>query len=204
MLREARIESRLQYMQDALLDETVEDGRYPELSETTILLWNRMPSYRLRLVTPREDFLANTIPVLRQILRQLFHRHPVDPGAALVLLHPSKCCFDVAAFDDELQQLLVVVSRALASVCRRARFTTPIGTPGFTLRSDSQLRLPGLLVPFALETHARCTLLAVRPFASLRLPGVGLQPGPASRSLLRPRLTSRSVLPLQSPSPFQA
>ena len=41
---------------------------------------------------------------------QLVHRHPVDAGAALVLLHPSKGCFDVAAFDDELQQLPVVVS----------------------------------------------------------------------------------------------
>ncbi len=60
--------------------------------------------------TIREQLLADLDPVLRQVIRQLVHRHPVDAGAAPVLLHPSKRGFDVAAFNDELQQLLAVVS----------------------------------------------------------------------------------------------
>ena len=58
VLREARIESRLQYLKDALLDEPVEDGGDPELSDTAILLWNRVTSHGLRLIAPREEILA--------------------------------------------------------------------------------------------------------------------------------------------------
>jgi hypothetical protein len=50
--------SRLQYLKHALLDESVEDGRDPELADTAILLWNRMPSHGLRLVASREEILA--------------------------------------------------------------------------------------------------------------------------------------------------
>lgn len=66
MLGEARIESRLQYLNHALLDEPVEGGRDPELADTATLLWNRMPPHRLRLVAPGEDLLAHSRPVRGQ------------------------------------------------------------------------------------------------------------------------------------------
>jgi hypothetical protein len=69
-----------------------------------------VPSHRLRLVSAREEIIAKLRPALGHVRRQLVHRHPINAGAALVLLHPSKRCFDVVAFDDELQQLLVGVS----------------------------------------------------------------------------------------------
>src|SRR6202008_455836 len=86
VLREARVESRLQYLKHALLDESVEDGRDPELADTAILLWNRMSSHRLRLVATREEVLLDLRPMLGHVRWQLVHRHPVDAGAALVLL----------------------------------------------------------------------------------------------------------------------
>src|SRR5438132_311047 len=100
VLREARIDSRLQYMQNALLNEPVEDGRDPELSDSTATLWNRVPSHWLRPVAPSEEILTYARPVRRQIRWQLVHRHPVDAGTALVLLYPPKRRFDVAACDD--------------------------------------------------------------------------------------------------------
>jgi hypothetical protein len=106
--------------------------------------------------------------VRRHVRRQFLHRHPIDAGTALVLLHPSKRRFDVAAFDDELQQLLVVVSRAHVLVRRPSRFTAPPSSRGFTPTRRRKLRLRGHLVLFAFEAHARFALLAVLPFAPVK------------------------------------
>jgi hypothetical protein len=110
VLRERWVESWLQYLQNALLDESVDDGRYPELSDATAVFGNSLPSHGLRSVGPREQLCSKALSLPRYVRRQIFHRHPVDAGAALVLLHPPKRRFDVAAFDDEAHEILAVVS----------------------------------------------------------------------------------------------
>src|SRR6187402_477817 len=52
-------------------------------------------------------------------------------------------------------------------MCRRRRFLAPLFRPGFTHPHQRQLQLPGLLRPFAFETHGRLALLFVRSFAAL-------------------------------------
>jgi hypothetical protein len=53
-IREGWIKQRLQDLQRGLLDEPVEHRRDAELALAPAGLWNRHPSQRLRLVTPRE------------------------------------------------------------------------------------------------------------------------------------------------------
>ena len=69
VLREGRIEERLQDLQQRLLDEAVKHGRNPQLPDPAARLRNLVPPHRLRLVGPREERLADPGPVRSQIRR---------------------------------------------------------------------------------------------------------------------------------------
>jgi hypothetical protein len=88
--------------------------------------------YRLGPVGAREQLLAQHEPGLSQMIAQRFHRHPIDAGTALILLHALQRHDDVAALDDALHQMRLVASRALVSVGRRRRFAAPLCSRGFT------------------------------------------------------------------------
>src|SRR5438128_96571 len=108
--------------------------------------------------------LAELGPVGSQMIRQRFHRHPIDAGTTLVLLHSLQRGLQVLATQRQLQQS--ARSRALVSMSRRRRFLAPLYPRGFTPTRQRQLQLPGHLRPFALETHDRFALLFVRSFAT--------------------------------------
>ena len=124
-----------------------------------------MPSHRLRLVRPREQLLPQARPVHRQIVRQFFHRHPVDAGTALVLPHSLQRGPEVAAFDHQSPS---AVARFLS-----ARFRSPPSALPRSVRlvgaspliHQRELQLPGHLWLGVFETHGRFALLSVRSFA---------------------------------------
>jgi len=58
----ARIESRLQDLQQGLLDETVEHRRNAKLAHPAAALRDLPPQHRLRSIAPRQQLLANRSP----------------------------------------------------------------------------------------------------------------------------------------------
>jgi hypothetical protein len=180
VLREARVESGLQYLQHGLLDEPVERSRDAKLSHPTATLGNLPPQHRFRLVRAREQLLANTRPSRLQVRRELFHGHAVDAGTALVPLHPLQRRPHVVSLDHQFHQ--VAVSRALVSIARRRSFAAPSVHPGFTQNRRWWPRLRGLLAPGSSEIHGRFALLSVWPFALLKASG---PPGVCPGRLLR-------------------
>jgi hypothetical protein len=201
VLREGRVESWLQDLQEGLLNESVERRWDAELSLPSVALRNELTLHRLGPVGAREQLLSKHGPGLPQVLTQRFHRHPVDAGTALVLLHALQRRDDVAALDDALHQLHVVCSRALVSAGRRRRFATSVYLRGFTPILERKLQLPGLLALGVSEIHGRFALLSVRPFApSEASEGRGL---PCSAP--RPATTASADFSLRlATSPFQA
>jgi hypothetical protein len=169
VLGERRVEPRLKHLQDGLLDEPVERRRDPELSDPATALWDFLPLHRFRLVGPRDELLANLLPVLRQVLRQLVHGHPVDAGTALVLLHALQRRLGVAALDHLFHQ--AIRSWALVSAHRRRRFAASLAPRDFTPTVQREHELPRLLAHGVFETHGRPALLLVRPFAPSNLLG---------------------------------
>ena len=100
-------------------------------------------SHRLRLVGAREQLLADRLPVLRQVRRQLVHGHPVDAGTALVLLHSLQRRLGVAALDHPLHQggrFLSARFRSSPSALRRSAGTfgaSPLSSSGSSSCSRS-------------------------------------------------------------------
>jgi hypothetical protein len=107
VLRETWIESRLQYLKKALLDESVQDSWDAQLSHPSSRLRNHLLFHRLRPERSREQLLANPYPVRHQIHMQFFHRHPVNPRTALVLPHALERSSRVRAFDHRFHQAAV-------------------------------------------------------------------------------------------------
>ena len=79
----------------------------PKLSDPAPALRYLHFPHRLRLVGAREQLRSDGLPVLRQVLRQLVHGHPVDAGTALVLPHSLQRRLDVAALDHLFHQAVV-------------------------------------------------------------------------------------------------
>ena len=101
---ERRVEPRLQHLQDGLLDEPVQHGRNPQLPDPSPTLRYLLPSYRLRLVGPRQQPLSDLPPVPAQVLWQLLHAHPVDARTALILPHAFQRSYEVGTPDHLLHQ----------------------------------------------------------------------------------------------------
>ena len=164
-IREGRVEQRLQDLQQGLLDEPVEHGWDAELALAPARLRDRHPSHRLRLVAPREEFLAKPRPVHAQMIGQRFDCHPVDAGTARILSNTLQCGQKVPAFARLLHQ--VAGSWALVSVPSRGRFHTQARP----LRLHRASRLCARTIVRRLwhgipEGRGRLALPIVRPFAA--------------------------------------
>ena len=140
-------------------------------------LRDRHPSHRLRLVAPREEFLAKPRPVHAQMVGQRFDCHPVDAGTARILSNTLQCGQKVPAFARLLHQ--VAGSWALLSVPSRGPSTRKRDPCGFT-------------------APAVCALGPSSDVCGMASPrGVGVSPSPSfgpspPARLLWPLLTSRS------------
>jgi hypothetical protein len=104
VFREAGIESRLQDLQDRLLDEPIERAGDAELSHPSPALRYELTLHRLRLVVPREHLRPQFLPVLHQVCRQFLHGHPVCSGTALVLSYTFQRRLHVRALDHLLHE----------------------------------------------------------------------------------------------------
>jgi hypothetical protein len=69
MVRKAPVDSRLQHLQDRLLDEPIEHRRDAELAHPSAALRDFPPEHLLRHVPPREQLLADSRPLLPQVVR---------------------------------------------------------------------------------------------------------------------------------------
>ena len=164
-IREGWIKQRLQDLQQGLLDEPIEHRRDAELALAPAGLWNHHPSHRLRLVAPREQFLAQARPVHTQVLGQFFHRHPIDARLTRILSNTLQRGPKVLAFARPLHQ--VAGSWALVSTSNRWRFHTQarplrLHRAG-RLCARTWLRFLWHGVP---EVHGRLALPIIRPFAA--------------------------------------
>ena len=100
-----RIESRLQDLQNGLLDPPIDHGRDAQLPPPAPSLRYFPPQHRSRSVAPRKQLLAKRLPLLLQPRPQLLPDHPIHSGAALVLLHSTQRQLQVATLDHLLQQV---------------------------------------------------------------------------------------------------
>jgi len=185
--RERRVDSRLHHLQHRLLNETIQDGRDPELPTTALRLGDRYAPHRRRNITPIEQRLPNTRPVLSKPTRQLICRHPVDPGSTFVSPNSLQRGEQIGPLNHELH--LHVRSQICPSIRRRRRFLAGRRKRGFTSPTHAEPRLREHLRQFVVETHGDLILLLVRSFDAVH----SATQGP--RRLLRPLLTSRSATP---------
>ena len=190
MLREGRVEQRLQDLQEGLLDEPVEHRRDAELALAAAALGDRQPSHRLRLVASREQLLAEPRPVHAQVGGSSLHRHPVDAGTALVLCTRFNAARRFRRSTRRSIRPLAswaLVSTGQPTALPHAAAALAASPPGRLVRSGLSSDFCGMASP---RSHGRLALLSVRPFASLA-------------RLLWPLLTSRSA-GLRPASPFRA
>jgi len=73
---------------EGLLDETVNNVGYAQVSNASIRLGYLNPSYRLGLVGPGKELFPDTGPMVPAILLQLLYRHPIYPGGSPILFNP--------------------------------------------------------------------------------------------------------------------
>src|SRR5262245_53910313 len=104
VLRERRVPSRLQHLQEGLLEKTIKHCRNPQLPDPTFGLRDLHPFDRLRLVLPSEQLLSDLRPVLPEISREFVHRHPVHPGPATVVPDLPEGHLQIRSGDDLLHE----------------------------------------------------------------------------------------------------
>jgi len=165
-LREGGIETRLQDLQQGLLDEPVEHRRDAKLALASAGLRNRDPPHRLWLVAFRDKLFAQTRPVHLEEGGQFLHRHPVDAGTSLVLPNTFQRGQKVRSFDDLLHQTdrCSLHSWTLVSTPRQRRFHTRGDARGFTACAVRAPELLRLLWHCASESRGRFALPIVRSF----------------------------------------
>jgi site-specific DNA recombinase len=79
-----RIPPLLENLQQGLLDQSVDDARYAELSEPAVRLGYFDPFDRLRLVGSREQLRPDAWPVLTQVVLSVVDGHPIHARTALI------------------------------------------------------------------------------------------------------------------------
>src|SRR6201987_2168871 len=84
VLGKRRVPPLLENLQQRLLDQSVDDARYAELSDPAVRLGYFDPLDRLRLVGSREQLRPNAWPVLTQVVPGVVDGHPIHARAALV------------------------------------------------------------------------------------------------------------------------
>src|SRR5258708_1506928 len=84
VLGKRRIPPLLENLQQGLLDQSVDDARYAELSEPAVRLGYFDPLDRLRLVGSLEQLRPDARPVLTQVVLGVVDSHPIHARTALV------------------------------------------------------------------------------------------------------------------------
>src|SRR6266436_3609615 len=84
VLGKRRVPLLLENLQQRLLDQSVDDARYAELSDPAVRLGYFDPLDRLRLVGSREQSRPNAWPVLPQVVLGVVDGHPIHARATLV------------------------------------------------------------------------------------------------------------------------
>src|SRR5437762_7233739 len=95
VLGKRRVPPLLQNLQQGLLDQSVDDARYAELSDPAVRLGDFDPLDRLRLVGSLEQLRANAWPVLTQVVSGVLYGHPIDTGTALVLANAFPRSYEI-------------------------------------------------------------------------------------------------------------
>src|SRR6202521_907903 len=78
------VPSLLENLQQGLLDQSVDDARYAELSDPAVRLGYFDPLDRLRLVGSREQLRPDARPVLTQVVLGVVDSHSIHARTALV------------------------------------------------------------------------------------------------------------------------
>src|SRR5664279_2903739 len=87
MLGKRRVPPLLQYLQQGLLDQSVDDARHAEFSDPAVRFGYFDPLDRLRLVGSFEQLGPYTWPVLTQVALGVVDGHPIHARTALVPLN---------------------------------------------------------------------------------------------------------------------
>jgi hypothetical protein len=148
---EPRINQRLQHLQQSLLDQSIRHARNPQLPHPSIGLRNLDSLDRQRPVAARSQRFPNPGPLRSQKFRRLGDRQPIHSGTAAIGFDALPRQNHVRTRKRLLQQ--VRSPRAFPSLPHLPRFITTGPRTGFTRLPPGSLRLPGLLMPCAIERH---------------------------------------------------
>jgi len=144
VLAEGRVDQRLQHLQQRLLDQPVDHGRYPQLARSATRFRQAHPAHRFWLVRAIEQPLADVGPRLLEVFGRVLHRAPIDAGASLVGLDAFPRPHNVLSGQRLPQQ--VVGPPARLSVSRQRCFIARGFLAGFTAPATAR---PGLPCGFA-------------------------------------------------------
>lgn len=144
-------DQRLQHPRQRLLDQPMQNRRYPQFAFATIRLRNRHPAHRARPIRPTLQFLADARSVLPQVHLRAGDRTAVHAGTAPVAADPLPGPLQIVASERLPQQARS--SRDRFPTSRRSRCTTSTPPSGFTAFVRLRLRSPGLLVHGAAKKH---------------------------------------------------
>ncbi len=86
-LGESRIEDRPHHLRDGLLDQPVNDRRYPQQPLAPTGFRDTHPSHRLRAIRALSQGLSDRRPVAARVSREVLDAHPIDAGRTSIALH---------------------------------------------------------------------------------------------------------------------
>jgi hypothetical protein len=95
----------LQNLQQGLLDQSVDDARHAELSDSTVRLGDFDPLDRLRLVGSREQLRPNAWPVLTQVVSGVVDGHPIHASGTLVASNAFPRSYEILSVAHLLHRL---------------------------------------------------------------------------------------------------
>ena len=148
---EARVDERLQHLQQRLLDQPVHDGRYPQLAHPATRLGDAHTAYRIGPVTAVEQPSSNVGPRALEIFARVLHRASIDAGTSLVGFDVLPRRRHVLSGQRLPEQVTGPPVRLRMS--RQRGFITPGFGRGFTASRPRAPRFPGLLMPCLAERH---------------------------------------------------
>src|SRR5438105_1782785 len=105
MLGKRRVPLLLENLQQGLLDQSVDDARYAELSDPAVRLGDFDPLDRLRLVDSIEQLGPNAWPVLTQVVLSVVDGHPIHARTALIPSNAFPRSYEIGSVAHLLHQL---------------------------------------------------------------------------------------------------
>src|SRR4029077_9049828 len=166
VLGKRRVPSLLQNLHYRLLDEAIQHSWNAERTlASAVRLRDHHPPHRFRFVSPVQQLLPNSRPVLLQIVAELIDRHPVDARATFVAPHLPQCFLQVCSFTCVLHDT-ICVGWAFGLTHHRERFDVfPSRLPGFTRRCRCEVQPQLDIQPLvALAIHVLLASPLVRAF----------------------------------------